>query len=165
MLMRRPFDVRRAFALFGLMLGLFPPAAIFIKMFGYGMVGNDGKPVLFILCVLMNLVCVCVGYATGAGLSEAVGNALRYRWAVMLLLLAVLGFVWGAVTGFAGGLIFVGIGAIFGAVFAVPIGVLAFVLFGSLHRLVARGGMIDARHFWPLATGVTLLAAALVLGK
>src|SRR4051812_21316623 len=37
LLMRRPMDTRRAYALFGLMLGLFPPAAIFIKIFGYGL--------------------------------------------------------------------------------------------------------------------------------
>jgi hypothetical protein len=164
LLMRRPFDLRRAFALFGLMLGLFPPAAIFIKMFSYGLVGHDAKPLLFIICLLMNFTCAGVGYVMGGALSHAVESALRARWSVMVMLLALVGAGWGAVTGFAGGLIFVGLGAIFGAAFAVPIGSLAFTLFGSLHRLVARGGMIDARHFWPLATGATLFAAALVLG-
>jgi hypothetical protein len=40
---------------------------------------------------------------------------------------------------------------------------LAFTLFTLLHRLLVRGDMIDARHFWPLACGITMLIAALVL--
>ena len=162
--MRRPLDRRRAFALFGLLLGLLPPAAIFIKMFGYGLTGNNTSALLFFACLAMNFTCAGVGYAMGAATEKAVKTAETSRWDLMMVLLPVIGMMWGAVTGFAGGLIFVGIGAVFGAVFAIPIGALAFTLFGPLHRLLARGGMIDARHFWPLATGSTALAAALVLG-
>jgi hypothetical protein len=164
LLMRSPMAIRRAFALLGLMLGLFPPAAIFIKMFGYGLGGYDAKPLLFFICLLMNAACAGVGYCMGGALSGAVRNVENYRWTVMMTVLPLIGAAWGAVTGFAGGLLFVGIGAIFGAIFAIPIGALAFTLFAPLHRLLARGGMIDARHFWPLASGATLLAAALVLG-
>jgi hypothetical protein len=165
LLMRRPLDRRKAFSFFGLLLGLLPPAAIFIKMFGYGLSGGpDGKPLLFILCLLMNFTCAGVGYVMGGALSSAVENAEKSSWGLMPVLLALIGLAWGAVTGFAGGLIFLGFGAFFGAVFAIPVGALAFTLFGPLHRLLARGGMIDARHFWPLATGVTALCAALVLG-
>lgn len=162
--MRRPMDTRRAFALLGLMLGLFPPAAIFIKIFGYGLGVNNSSALLFIACLLMNFTCAGVGYVMGGALSRAIENLERNTWTVMLILLPMLGAAWGAATGFAGGIIFLGIGAIFGAIFAIPVGALAFTLFAPLHRSLARGGMIDARHFWPLASGATLVAAALVLG-
>lgn len=164
LLMRRPLGARRAFGLFGLMMGLFPPAAIFIKMFGYGIGGYSASALMFIICLLMNLTCAVVGYAMGLALSQPVESAERRTWTRMMIMLPLIGAGWGAVTGFAGGLIFVGIGAIFGAIFAIPIGALSFTLFASLHRLLVRGGMIDARHFWPLASGTSLLAAALVLG-
>jgi hypothetical protein len=164
LLMRKPIDVRRAFALLGLMLGLFPPAAIFIKMFGYGLQGYDANPLLFIICLLMNFTCAGVGYCMGGALSRAVKNVEDDRWTLMMIMLPLIGAAWGAVTGFAGGLIFLGIGAIFGAFCAIPVGALVFTLFAPLHRALARGGIIDARHFWPLASGSTLLAAALVLG-
>lgn len=165
LLMRRPLDVHRAFALFGLMLGLFPPAAIFIKMFGYGF-GSFARDsaLFFVLCLAMNAVCAGVGYAMGKVLGGTVESLEKGSWTLMMLLLPVIGMAWGAVTGFAGGLVFFGFGAFFGFVFAVPIAMQAFTLFGALHRLSARGGMIEARHFWPLATGATLFAAAAILG-
>lgn len=162
--MRRPMDVRQAFGLFGLMLGLFPPAAIFIKLFGYGVAGHNANAMLFGICLLMNAACAAAGYGMGKALSRAVENAERRRLSVMMLLIPLIGIAWGAVTGFAGGLLFAGIGAFFGAVFAIPIGALSFTLFAPLHRALALDGMIDARHFWPLASGATMFAAALVLG-
>jgi hypothetical protein len=164
LLMRRPLETRRAFALFGLLLGLFPPAAIFMKIFGYGLGTYRSSALLFIICLLMNFTCAGVGYAMGSALGPSVERLERRSWTRMLILLPLIGAAWGAVTGAGGGLIFIGFGAIFGALFAIPIGALSFILFASLHRLLMRGGMIDARHFWPLASGATLFAAALVLG-
>ena len=158
-------SARRSLALFGLMLGMFPPAAIFIKMFDYGLVGYKSSVLLFIICLVMNFSCAGVGYAMGGALASSVEKLERRSWTRMLLMLPLIGAAWGAVTGGAGGLIFLGIGALFGSIFAMPIGALAFILFASLHRVLSRGGMIDARHYWPLASGVTLLLAALVLGQ
>jgi hypothetical protein len=165
LLMRRPLATRRAFALFGLMLGLFPPAAIFMRIFGYGLGAYKSSALLFIVCLLMNFTCAGVGYVMGGALGQSIERLERRSWTLMLMMLPLIGAAWGAVTGAAGGLIFVGLGAIFGAIFAIPIGALSFILFASLHRLLARGDMIEARHFWPLASGATLLAAALVLGQ
>ncbi len=67
-------------------------------------------------------------------------------------------------TGALGGFVFFGIGAFVGAALAVPVGALAFAVFAPLHRLLARGGMIDARQLWPLALGVSGTIAALILG-
>lgn len=162
--MRRPLDTRRAFALFGLMLGLLPPAAIFIKIFGYGLGWYPRGTLLFIVCLLMNFTCAGVGYVVGGALSRWIERVEKDSWTVMMILLPLIGAGWGIVTGAAGGIIFVGIGAVFGAIFAIPVGALAFTLFAPLHRTLARGGMIDARHFWPLASGATSVAAAIILG-
>ncbi len=75
-----------------------------------------------------------------------------------------IGWLWAIGTGAAGGLVFFGIGAIFGVSFAIPVGLLAFASFMPLHRLLARGGMIEAGHLWPLACGVTMTVTALILG-
>jgi hypothetical protein len=167
-LMRRPFTTRQAYARLGLLLGALPPAAIFYRMFGR--VLEEELSISFergvgwlLLFVLMNLICCVVGRSMGAALGKYVDALERSSWSKMLLVVALLGFVWAIVAGAAGGLLFFGIGAIFGAALAVPVGSLGFVLFTSLHRLSARGGMIDARHFWPLACGVALVIAALIL--
>ncbi|HEY0006114.1 MAG TPA: hypothetical protein VGB17_15145 [Pyrinomonadaceae bacterium] len=160
--MRRPLDLRKAYALLGLLLGIFPPAAIFTRIFGYGLKGHS-EIGLLIFCLLMNLICALVGLAMGSALSRTAGNLERLSWNRMLLTLPLLGMAWGAMTGGAGGFIFFGFGAVVGAVFAIPVGVAAFLLFTIFHRLLVRGGMIDARHFWPIASAVTLAIAALIL--
>ncbi len=73
------------------------------------------------------------------------------------------GALWGLTTGAVGGVWFFGFGSFFGALIALPVGMLGFALFTPLHRLMARGGMIDARHFWPLAGGVVFTITALIL--
>ncbi len=81
----------------------------------------------------------------------------------MLPMAAAFGILWALVTGAAGGAIFFGIGAIFGAVCAIPVGIAAFLIFTPIHRLLAHGGMIDARHFWPLALGIVAVITMLIL--
>jgi hypothetical protein len=163
LLMRRPLSMRRAYSILGLLLGTLPPAAIFTRIFDYGTRGSDVFPPLLILCVLMNLVCGVVGMKMGSALSDSVKTSERSSWHRMLLTVMLLGMAWGAVTGSAGGLLFFGIGALFGAICAIPVGIMAFLAFTILHRLLARGGMIDARHFWPLACGLTLATTTLIL--
>jgi hypothetical protein len=164
LMMRRPLQTRKACALFGLMLGTFPPAAIFDRMFHYGLAAPDRDGNLFGLCLFMNIVCAVVGLLMGYAMSGSVHQLTRASWNKMLLVSPLAGALWGAVAGGAGGFIFFGFGAFVGAACAIPVGMAAFLLYGMLHRLLARGGMIDARHFWPLACGITLTIAALVLG-
>jgi hypothetical protein len=118
---------------------------------------------LFGLCLLMNIVCAVVGMAMGSAMGRSLDNLKRKSWNKTVLLTLWYGALWGAVAGGAGGLLFFGFGAIVGIACAIPVGMAAFLLFTPLHRLLARGGMIDARHFWPLACGITMTIAALVL--
>lgn len=158
--------MREAYGKLGALLGTLPPAAIFYKIFGYDFSAPSNRHSLLIilLCLAMNAVCGGVGWRMGRRLSLQVEKFAHASWNHMILNAILTGLCWGMVTGAAGGLVAFGFGAIFGMICAAPIGVHAFVLFTTLHRTLARGGMIDARHFWPLACGITLTISALILG-
>ncbi len=166
LLMRHPLNTHQAYAMLGLLLGLLPPAAIFYKLFGYGFAEHNGNDAVFITCLFlaMNVVCSIVGRRMGGALGGRLEKPERASWSIMILSALYAGICWGLITGAAGGFLFFGFGAIAGVFCALPVGVLAFTLFTPLHRLLARGGMIDAQHFWPLASGITLTISALILG-
>lgn len=165
MMMRRPVSIERSYALFGLLLGALPSAAIFLKLFGSHssilQILVSGWTLLFILS---SIACGLAGRYIGSKLSYQAEVAERGSWNRMLLLSPLIGLLWGAGAGAFGGAPFFGIGAIFGAMYAIPVGLLAFMLFMPLHRLLSHGGMIEAQHLWPLACGVTLTITALILG-
>jgi hypothetical protein len=111
----------------------------------------------------MNVVCALAGWHMGlvAGrIVSEVARASRSRYGLSVLMAAL---CWGVATGGAGGAVCLIIGAIYGAAVATPVALLGFALFAPLHRLLARSGMIEARHFWPVAWGVTLIISALIL--
>jgi hypothetical protein len=167
LMMSRPVNTERAFALFGLLLGTLPPAAIFYRMFGYGFTYERdwGYFTLPAMCLAMNFVCAFIGRHMGRAVGHPmIANAERRSWTLTVLFALLAAFVWAVATGAAGGAVFFGVGAIFGAFFALAVALPAFAVFTTLHRLLARGGMIDARHLRPLAWGVAATAAALVLG-
>ena len=164
--MRRPIATREAFDLFGLLLGAFVPAAIFYRLFNYGFRagGSGSEQLLFPLLLLaMNVACCLMGWRMGAAFGARIDNYERASWHRMFASATGAGALWGITTGAVGGVLFFGFGALFGALIALPVGMLGFALFTPLHRLLARGGMIDARHFWPLACGVVLTITALIL--
>jgi hypothetical protein len=165
MMMRRPVSRQRAYALFGMLLGTLPPAAIFFRVFGSELTRQKFYLTRWFLLILaMNLACCFAGRFFGSKMGLMLNGIKRGSWTKELLLALFVGWCWATGTGAAGGLIFYGIGAIFGALFAIPVGLLAFSLFMPLHRSFARGGMIEAGHLWPLACGVTMTLTALILG-
>jgi hypothetical protein len=167
LMMLRPVSTERAFALFGLLLGTLPPAAINVRVFGDWLGREPGWTNLGVaaMCLTMNFLCAYVGRQMGATVGQTLlAKAVRSSWIRMLSLTMLAAFVWGVATGAAGGGTFFGLGAIPGAVCALAVALPCFVAFTTLHRLLARGGMIDARHLRPLAWGVSATAAALVLG-
>ena len=161
LLMRRPVDAKQAYSTFGLLLGTFPPAAIFLRIGAGGF--SHAEYGLIYLFLFMNIICALAGLYFGSRLSRLAATAEDSHWLVTLVGAPCLGFLWGLTTGAVGGLPLFVLGAIGGAVCAVPVGALAFALFLPLHRLLARGGMIDARHLWPLASGVVAVVTALIL--
>jgi hypothetical protein len=162
MRMSHPVSNAEAFAWFGTFLGLFPPAAIFSRAFAHGIRGESDLWVL-LACLVMNAVCCVVGRAMGGHLGGKIGNPRERAWGMTLLASLLLGFLWAVVTGGAGGVLVLGIGAIFGAFFATLVALAGFPAFMLLHRLLSRGGMIEERHLWPLAFGVPSVIAAVVL--
>lgn len=169
LLMSRTVSAQRAYALFGMLLGALPPAAIFARLLGYGGNGSArllmiSDAALFILCLLMNVISCLGGYLLGSALSRGAFKMERSSWTRMLLVMPLIGAVWGLATGAMGGVFFFGGGAIIGAAFALPIGMIGFLLFAILHRMLERGGMIETRHFLPLACGIASIITALILG-
>lgn len=166
--MSRPVGARRAYAMFGMLLGSLPPAAIFARLLGYGadgsmqMIASDA--VLFTLCLLINVISCAMGYLLGYAFSDALMGKERGSWTKMLLIVPLIGSLWGILTGSFSGLFYFGYGGIIGALLMLPIGMAGFLLFALFHRLLERGGMIEARHFLPLACGITSIIAAFILG-
>lgn len=169
LLMSHPVSVKKAYAMLGMLLGSLPPAAIFTRLFGYGvgagllnMTNRDGW--LLFLCLAMNVGCCLGGYAMGSSLGSAAQKLERGSWSSMLIVMPFVGAAWGTVTGVAGGFFLFGIGAFFGWAFGLPVGLIGFLAFSIIHRILERGGMIEARHLAPLACGIAAIITALVLG-
>lgn len=164
--MQNPMPTEDAYAWFGTFLGLFPPFAYFIRIFGSNTDLSHLPPfVLFWLALLtvMNLVCCLVGRKLGRWLGRAFGDPRARSWPSLLLFSLLLGGAWGAGMGGAGGVLFFILGAIFGVVCAVPVALVTFPVFAVLHRAQSHGGMIEESDLWPLALGIPLTAAALIL--
>jgi hypothetical protein len=165
MMMRHPVSIERAYALFGLLLGALPSAAIFLKLFGRHSstleILLSGWTWLFLLS---SIACALAGKFIGSKISSMAEVSERDSWVKMIFVAPLIGVLWAMSTGAMGGFILFGAGAFFGLMFAIPVGLLAFILFMPLHRLLSHGGMIEAQHLWPLACGVTLTLTALILG-
>ena len=167
--MRHPVSTEKTYALFGLLLGAIPPAAVFVRLFGYGLGGGlmnmttaDGG--LFALCAVMNVVCGLVGYGMGSAICRSSFELEHKSWIRMFLFVPLLGAGWGAVSGAAGGFFFFGVGGVFGFAVGAPVGIFGFLMFSILHRMLERGGMIETRHFLPIACGITAILTSLILG-
>ncbi|MFL6229693.1 MAG: hypothetical protein ACJ741_13050 [Pyrinomonadaceae bacterium] len=160
LMMHRPLAPAQAFARFGLLLGTLPPAAIFCRiLFALG----DKMIWLTLLFVPALLICALLGRRMGARFGAGFNESGRGSWWRTIFDALEDAFVWAAATGTAGGALFFGVGGLLGFVCALPVALVAFLCFAPLHRLLARDGMIDARHFYPLAWGINLTIAALIL--
>lgn len=163
-LIKNPLSTEKAFAHFGLLLGAFPPAAIFTKFFlDAGTVGNDQYWIVGILLVV-NLISAVVGYFSGKLIGKTVREIEKFPWTAMLLISPLIGMLWGIVAGGAGGVVIFFVGAIFGALLGGAVGAAALPVFAIFHRLLKKGEVIDQRHFLPVAFGVTLTICAFILG-
>lgn len=162
--MKNPFTSEKTFANFGLLLGIFPPAAIFAKyVFESGVAFRDEAWILGVL-LIVNVITATVGYFSGRLIGKAVREIEKKSWTSMLFLLPFVGLLWGIVSGGAGGVIIFVIGAVFGAILGGAVGFLALPIFAVFHRLLKKGEMIDRRYFMPLAFGITCAICAFILG-
>ena len=160
--MQQPLTTEQAYRWFGTFLGLLPPFAIFERTIMRSRGNEEFWGV--VLCVAMNVVCCLVGRWYGGVLGRWAGNLHSRSRAGFALVIFVMAIGWSVVTGGLGGIPFFGIGAAFGPFFAAPVALAGFPVFAILHRLISRGGMIEACHTWPLAFGIPLTIAALIMG-
>jgi hypothetical protein len=158
--MRRPLTAEQAYRWFGTFLGLLPPFALFNRILDGARQEGFKWVALF---AAMNVVCCLAGRWFGGRLGRWAGDPrgrTRAGFAVVVFVMAV---GWSVVAGGLGGVLFFGIGALFGVFCAAPVALAAFPVFAILHRLISRGGMIEARHTWPLAFGIPLTIAAMIM--
>ena len=166
-----PRTAEAAYSWFGTFLGLLPPFAIFARVVGRALAEINSRHVQIengvlywgLLFLAMNAVCCLVGRKFGAFLGRKMGDPRGWSWPVLIFCSMLMGVAWAVVTGGAGGALGFGIGAVVGVVCAVPVALVAFPVFASLHRAHSHGGMIEARQLWPLALGIPFYVAVLIL--
>lgn len=159
-----PVAPDKAYSYFGLMIGALVPAAIFTRLLWDGAELRPENAWVLILLVLTNVTAAVTGFFSGKLISRCVTYLHGLSLGRSLLLLPLLGFVWGMAAGAAGGVFIFVIGAIFGAVLGGLVGAVALPAFALLHRMMKSGEMIDRKYFLPLAFGVTLTICSFILG-
>jgi hypothetical protein len=159
-MMKNPLSLEKTFSYFGMMLGIFPPAAMFIRF----AVENRLDGWVFGVMFIINLVSAVVGFFSGKVVARMVRLVENSSWSAMILLLPLIGLIWGIVTGAAGGVIVFFFGAFFGAVLGGIVGAAALPFFTIFHRLLKKGESIELKHFLPVAFGVTFIICGYILG-
>lgn len=159
-LMTNPLSLEKTFSYFGLILGAFPPAAMFIRFAIDGRMDGWVFGVMFII----NLISAVVGFFSGKVVAKAVRFFETKSWSSMILMMPLIGLLWGMVSGGAGGIIIFIFGAFFGAILGGIVGSLALPLFTIFHRLLKKGENIEFKHFLPVALGVTFVICGFILG-
>lgn len=160
-MMPHPIHFKKAFGYFGLLLGAFPPAALFLKFI---LLSRTIEPGIVILLLFVNLVCAAAGFAAGRIIGNIIRELEKHSWHLMLVTLPFIGALWGIVTGAAGGIFIFVIGAIFGAITAAIVGGIAFPIFTIFHRLLKKGDVIERNQMLPVAFGITFIISAYILG-
>jgi hypothetical protein len=163
-LIKIPLNSEAVYKYFGLMLGTFPPAAIFARiLFDSNSFRGEDSWLLAIL-FFVNLVSAFTGFFSGKLIARMVRYAESISWINMMLLLPLIGIVWGLIAGGAGGAIFFIIGAFFGAFIGALVGCAALPIFTVFHRLLKKGDLIERSQFLPLAFGTAFTICAFILG-
>ncbi|MDX6710006.1 MAG: hypothetical protein QOH96_1022 [Blastocatellia bacterium] len=160
--MDNPVDLHYALGRFGLVLGGLPAAAIFYRLIF--LLGGQNSRAVLVVAALMLLVGLFVGKQVGSGLADAVSAIERRGWPMMLAGSLAIGLLWGLATGGASGVLAFGIGAPIGAIIGAVVGAVAFPIFISLHRMLSRGGKIEASLLRPISFGIAAVIAGLILG-
>ncbi len=159
-MMTNPLSLEKTFSYFGLLLGIFPPAAMFIRF----AVENRLDGWVFGVMLIINLISAVVGFFSGKVVAKMVRLIENSGWTSMILLLPLIGLIWGIITGAAGGVIVFFFGAFFGAVLGGIVGSIALPFFTIFHRLLKKGESIELKHFLPVAFGVTFVICGYILG-
>lgn len=162
--MSNPLSIEKTFSYLGLLLGTFPPAAIFMRVFIDTKTFQSDEFWIVGVAVLVNLISAAAGFFSGKFIGKIVADLERVSWTQMILTLPFIGILWGILAGGAGGIIVLFFGALLGASLGAAVGSAALTLFTIFHRLLKRGDNIEGKHFLPLAFGTTFIISAFILG-
>jgi hypothetical protein len=160
-------DSKKAFGYFGLLIGTLPPFALVLRAFSEIEPGErlSSSVLGFLgLLTLAGVLTGLTGYVSRKFVSSAVDRSSRFRLPNRILMLSLIGAVWGAVSGAVGGLALFVIGSIFAGITGAVVGAVALPLLIGLRSLVGHGDFIEMRHFLPIAFGITFTLCALILG-
>lgn len=163
-LMSNPFPLEKTFAYFGLLLGTFPPAAIFLRLLIDARIFQSDAFWILGVFFIVNFISAVVGYFSGKFIGRTIRELEQVSWTKMILTLPFVGLFWGVLAGGAGGLVIFIFGAFFGALLGAAVGSVALPLFTVLHRLFKRGENIEGNQFLPFAFGITFIISAFILG-
>jgi hypothetical protein len=139
---KKPIDHAKVYGMLGFLLGTLGSAAVFMtyigKMFyhNYELHRQYGTPMSAFPLVFLAIIAICSFAGTGMGLAVGVlmKSLRKSAWATPVLLAPVAGLIWAVFTGGSGGLPFIIIGAVVGAAFASPIGIVGFTAFAALYE-------------------------------
>jgi hypothetical protein len=162
--MKNPLSTIQTFAWFGLVLGMFTPAAIFTRFLIETRGLGDGDLWILGVLAIVNVISAVVGYLSGKLIGKIVGELEKASWLPMIATLPFVGILWGILAGGAGGVIIFIIGAFVGAFLGSAVGSVALPAFAVFHCWLKKGDMIDRRHFLPIAFGITFIICGLILG-
>ena len=163
-LMKNPISIENALAYFGLLLGIFTPAAMFTRFFIDARIYRGEDFWILGVFLIVNFLAAVTAYFSGKLIGKIVRDLENTSWSKMILTLPFIGLFWGIMAGGASGIIVFVIGAFFGALLGAMVGSFALTAFTVFHRLLKRGDKIDGKHFLPLAIGVTFVISAFFLG-
>ena len=166
-LMKNPVNTETAVARLGLLTGAIPTSALFIKVFiMQSKGGSDFTASLAIGAMIAVSICVTstAGYMTGKAAGQILQTIESKNWPGMMLLLPFIGAAWGLLSGAAGGIVLLGIGAVFGGAIGLAVGALIFTAFGILHRLLKTTDQIEQNRLLPISIGLVSIVAAFILG-
>lgn len=154
----RTLTYEKTYALFGAILGIFPPAAFFLRF----LLGSKSETWLAGAGLIVIIVAAIVGYFTGKAVGRVLENVESGSWWSQLLLVPVVGLVWGIITGMASGVIIFIVGALFGGVIGGLVGAAALPAFYLLQKLLIDGNSARADRILPLGLGVALVISGII---
>jgi hypothetical protein len=167
-LIENPVDTETAVARLGLLTGVVPTTALFLKMLVIDGTGlrNPGEALIVGLAVSAAILLTgLAGYMTGKSAGHILKALEQKSWLTMTLALPFVGAAWGLVSGAAGGIVLFGIGALFGGSIGLAVGAAVLTAFGVLHRLFKTTDKIERNQLIPISVGIVSVIAAVILGS
>ncbi|MEP6944657.1 MAG: hypothetical protein ABJA02_01985 [Acidobacteriota bacterium] len=160
-LLNLPMDRTAVFSYFGLMLGIFVPATMFLTF--VFQTRPDWSPMIGLLLVMANAASALVGFHFGKVVARIVAVLEKQSTGEYIILSVFTGALWGIVSGALSGLFLFLIGGIFGAVIGGVTGAVALPSFLIPYNAVKRGSSIELSHFLPISVGVTAIICSFIL--